>query len=281
MIRADRCGNVLSENWGDFEQRTVRTRDGELGLRVGGAGERGAIVFIHSILTSSAIWRRQAVRLASEGWLTVCLDSRGHGRSTAPLPPYRMDDLVRDAVAVLDAVRIERAHVVGVSQGGMTGLGLAIDHGERLASLCVCGARADAPPAFSAGWEARIETALAKGIDSLLRPTAERWFGAAFLEREPALAEALTACMRETSLDGFVGCARAIQTLDYAERLHRITTRTTLIIGRRDEALLQPMRDISRRIAAANLVEIEGAGHLPQLDAPDAVDAALDAHLAR
>ncbi len=78
-----------------------------------------------------------------------------------------------------------------------------------------------------------------------------------------------------------MGCARAIQTLDYAERLHRITTRTTLIIGRRDEALLQPMRDISRRIAAANLVEIEGAGHLPQLDAPDAVDAALDAHLAR
>jgi 3-oxoadipate enol-lactonase len=248
-------------------------------LRIGGPGASPAVLLNHSILTSSAIWRRQAARLADQGFRVICLDTRGHGASDAPPAPYALDDLVADNVAVLDALEIERAHFIGVSLGGMTGLGLALGHPERLASLCVIAARADAPAPFAAAWDERIDIARSKGVAALAGPTAERWSGRDFLEAHPGIAKALLACIGETSVEGFVGCARAIQGLDYLAEVGRIAMPTTLVIGAHDEALLEPMRELSRRIPNAAYEEIAAAGHLPQIDQPAATEGALTRHL--
>ena len=266
--------------WPDFEQRHVSGAAGVLSVRIAGPATAPAVLMNHSILTSSAIWRRQATLLVTRGFRVICLDTRGHGSSPGSPAPYAMDDLVGDNVVVLDTLGIGRAHFVGVSQGGMTGFGLGARHPERLESLCVVAARADAPAPFAAAWDERIALVLAQGVRALAQPTAERWFGQPFLDSNPLVARTLLACIGQTTAEGFVGCARAIQALDYLGELHRIDVRTSLLIGSRDEALLQPMREIAPLMPNATFEIIADAGHLPQLDQPDAVDAALLRHLA-
>lgn len=256
------------------------------GADAGRSDARPVVVLNHSILSASMMWDEQAQLLASHGFRVLCVDTRGHGASSASAPPYSLDDLGADFVAVLDALRIERAHFVGLSLGGMTGFGLGINHAARWESLVLCDCRADAPAAFAAPWDERIAQARAAATDGagaagcavLADSTTERWFGKAFLEAKPALAAKFKAQVGATHVDGFEGSARAIQKLNYLPHLNRIKAPTTLIVGANDGPLPQAMRDIAPLISGAQLEVIEGAGHLPNIDQPQAFNAALLRH---
>jgi 3-oxoadipate enol-lactonase len=267
------------QEWPGFRRLTVQGPAGPLSIRLGHEAGADTVLFNHSILTGSAVWHRQATWLAAAGWRVICLDSRGHGASPASPAPYRMDDLVADNIAVLDALGVAKAHYVGVSQGGMTGFGLGIRHPDRIASLLICAARADAPQPFAAAWDDRIALVRHSGIDALAGPTAERWFGADFLTNEPAIAADLLACIRQTSPEGFVGCAQAIQGLNYLGGVPTLAMPVSLVIGSRDELLLEPTRELAKILPHAIYVEIDGAGHLPQIDRPVDFDDVLRRHL--
>ncbi|MEX3960543.1 alpha/beta fold hydrolase [Trinickia sp. EG282A] len=262
-----KCPAVDNGEWTGFERRQIPVKGCELSIRIGGRPDGEVVLLSHSILTNSAIWATQAQLLVSLGFRVICVDTRGHGQSAASAPPYSMDNLVADVVAVLDDLRVSQVHFVGESQGGMVGLGLGVIHPQRLLSLLVVAARADAPPLFAAAWDERV--AIVERNDSvaeLAEPTAERWFGKDFLHANPSVADALSQCINKTSAKGFIGCARAIQGLNYLSRVPTISARTTLVIGELDELLLQPMRDLVPTIPNAVLHEIAGAGHLPQID---------------
>jgi 3-oxoadipate enol-lactonase len=269
------------DDWSGFDRHTVQGAAGLLGVRIGNRPVTRTALFNHSILTGSAIWHRQALRLLADGWRVICVDTRGHGQSAASPAPYTMDDLVRDNIAVLDALGIAKVHYVGVSQGGMTGFGLGIRHADRIASLLIVAARADAPQLFAAAWDDRIALVRAKGIDALAGPTAERWFGADYLTGHPEVASNLLTCIRQTSTEGFIGCAQAIQGLNYLDHVAALTMPVSLLIGSRDEALLEPMRQLAKILPHSEYVEIAGAGHLPQIDRPAEFDQALFRHLER
>lgn len=254
---------------------------GDVAIYVQGDTAAPVVFMTHSILSASMMWEAQAELLAANGWRVIRADTRGHGASQASAAPYAMNDLVADTVAVLDALQIARVHYVGLSLGGMSGFGLGMHHADRLLSLCVCDARADAPAAFAAPWDDRIAIAAQHGCAALAESTTERWFGQAFLQAHPSIAHGFRGTAAATSLEGFVGCARAIQKLDYLPDLGRITTPTTLIVGANDGPLPQAMRDIQAMIAGATLEVIPGAGHLPNIDQPDAFNAALLRHLDR
>jgi 3-oxoadipate enol-lactonase len=264
----------------------------EIKLRLlGGAGEMAvytqgdeagpAVLMTHSILASSMMWERQAALLAGRGWRVIRADIRGHGASAAPAAPYAMADLVADMVGVLDALSIDRVHYIGLSLGGMIGFGLGIAHADRLLSLCLCDARADAPPSFAAPWDERIAVARQLGCAALAESTAERWFGKAFLEAHPVTAQRFRDVMAATPVAGFEGCARAIQRLDYLGAVASITTPTTLIVGADDGPLPKAMQDIQALIRGAVVEVLAGAGHLPNIDQPDAFDAAMLRHFER
>ena len=258
---------------------TLPSAAGSIQVHRHGDPRAPAVYMVHSVLSSSAMWSTQARLLASRGWHVVCADTRGHGGSVAHQAPSSMQHLVDDTVAVLDALSIEKTHYVGLSRGGMSGFGLAIAHPGRLKSLCLCDARADTPPEASAPWVDRIATAEREGCAALARPTLERWFGRAFLEAHPDTAQRLLQVASSTSVTGFVGCARAIQGLDYLGRVSEISLPTTLIVGANDGVLPQAMAEIQRRISGSVLEVIAQAGHLPNLDQPAAFDAALLRHL--
>ncbi|MHC2331033.1 alpha/beta fold hydrolase [Bradyrhizobium sp. USDA 4454] len=271
-------GPIVTTAWQGFVRHDVPGKAGRLSVRVGGPQRGVPVLLCHSILTSSAIWHRQALTLAARGHRVLAPDTRGHGQSEAPRGSYTMDDLVADAVAVLDHFEIARAHVIGVSQGGMTAFGLGVGHPDRLLSLCVIAARADAPPPFAAAWDDRIALVRERGIAPLAAPTAERWFGRGFLEAQPAIAAALVDCINQTNPEGFIGCARAIQSLAYLDGVKRMQVPLTMIVGVNDQLLVQPMTELAAMLDC-RLAIIPDAGHLPQVDHPNEVEAAIERHL--
>ena len=254
---------------------------GRIGVRVQGKADAPVVLMSHSILSSGMMWDEQAALLVANGWRVVRVDTRGHGESDAPAAPYSMNDLATDMVAVLDALKIRRAHYVGLSLGGMIGFGLGIHHADRWLSLCLCDARADAPPAFAAPWDDRIAQARRQGCGALAESTTERWFGKPFLAAHPDIAGKFRNTVAATKLEGFIGCARAIQQLAFLPDVARIAAPTTLIVGANDGPLPQAMRDIQPLIAGSVLEVIADAGHLPNIDQPEAFNAALMRHLKR
>src|SRR4051812_8081682 len=77
-------------DWPGFERRRLAGPAGGRGVRLGGRPEAPPVFLAHSILTSSAIWRRPALSLATLGFRVICADMRGHGGSDAPPAPYAM-----------------------------------------------------------------------------------------------------------------------------------------------------------------------------------------------
>ena len=268
------------------ERHVVRGPAGPLAVRVRGDPSKPAVVMAHSILSSSMMWDMQAAVLAARGYRVVCVDTRGHGDSACD--PARdserctMDDLGADTLAVMDTLGIERAHYVGLSLGGMIGFGLGIRHPQRLLSLLLCDARADAPSTVAAPWNERIALAVeARSCAALAAPTIERWFGKPFVDANPAVAERFQRVASATAVSGFVSCAQAIQGLDYLDAVDRIRTPTTLIVGSNDGVLPQAMQDLHGRIGGSVLEPIDGAGHLPNIDQPAAFNAAMLRHFER
>jgi 3-oxoadipate enol-lactonase len=253
----------------------------QLAVQVQGDAAAPVVFMAHSILSASVLWDEQAALLAENGFRVVRADTRGHGASDAPAGPYAMDDLVADVVAVLDALGVARAHFVGLSLGGMTGFGLGIHRADRLLSLCLCDARADMPPDAAVVWPDRIAIARQDGCAGLAASTTERWFGRAFLDAHPAIAQRFTAAASATSVAGFVGCAQAIQGLDYLPHVAAIRTPTTMIVGSNDGPLPQAMQHLQGLIDGSVLELIADAGHLPNIDQPEAFNTALLRHFRR
>ncbi len=255
-------------------------------VHIDGPANGPVVLLAHAILSSSVLWRRQAEWLAAEGWRVLRPDTRGHGRSDAPSAPslpWRMGDLARDVVEILDGLGIRTAHYVGLSLGGMCGFALAERHPERLASLCLClcDCRADAPAAFAQPWDERIALVEAQGCEALAGPTIERWLGRDVIAAHPAEAQALHAAAAGTSRAGMVGCARAIQQLDHRAAARAIRVPTTLVVGANDAALPDAMRELQAEIPGAQFEIVPDAGHLPNIDRPAHFDAVLRAHLGR
>lgn len=260
----------------------VRGKTGEIAVFVQGAANAPAVVMTHSILSSHAMWDEQADLLVQRGLQVIRIDTIGHGESSQPSSDVSMDTLGDDVIAVLDSLNIAAAHFVGLSLGGMYGLGLHARHAKRLLSLIICDARADAPPEVAAPWDERISLVqLHASCEPLAEPTIRRWFGDAFVLAQPMKCQKLQSIAASTSVSGFVACARAIQRLDYLQQTHSIKLPVTLVVGANDGVLPAAMQALQRNISGSQMEVISGAGHLPNVDQTAAFNAAMLAHFDR
>ena len=92
------------------------------------------IVLSNSLGASLGMWDPQIDFLTGK-YRVLRYDTRGHGASDAPKGPYDFADLVGDVIGMMDAYDIETSAFMGLSLGGMTGLGLALDHGDRISRV--------------------------------------------------------------------------------------------------------------------------------------------------
>lgn len=245
-----------------------------LSVLIEGPEGRPWITFAHSLATRLELWDEQA-RAVVDRYRVLRFDMRGHGRSDAPPGPYAFADLVGDVVGLWDALGIERSHFVGLSIGGMTGLGLALDRPDRLLSLVACDCRADAPAFFRNMWEERQTAVQADGLEGIVDSTIATWFPETRRESERKLIARVRGMVLATSPVGYLGCTEALKQLDYKRRLGDIRSPTLMIVGDADGAHPQEMQAMTELVSDACLIRIGPAGHLSNLEQPDAFNEAL------
>lgn len=243
-------------------------------------GPEGApwLTFSNSLATDLHMWDGQAEALKSD-FRILRYDKRGHGGTEVVDGAYSFDMLMDDVVGLWDALDIEKSHFVGLSIGGMTALGLGIHHADRLSSMVVSNAIASAPEPFRAAWDDRIAFVSENGMAPMAPVTVERWCSEAFLAAGSPALDTLRAMVASTSPTGFMGCARALQGLDFEARMSEITTPTLFIAGKEDMATpAETMVRIAKLVPGADYIELSPAGHVSNIEQPEAFNAALKKH---
>ncbi len=229
----------------------------------------------HSLASSSVMWDPQ-IPVLYQNFRVLRYDTRGHGGTDAPRGPYDLNQLGDDAVAMLDAVGIDRVHWVGLSMGGMIGQNLALRYPERLTSLMLCDTLSMVSEEAQPIWENRIQIAVRDGMAPLCEPTLVRWFTPAYLQAGPAAVETIRRQLMETPVSGYVGCCEAIRRLDYLDRLHEISLPVCVVVGAEDPAAPPSASEaIHQRIAGSSMVVIDNAAHLSNVEQPEAFNAAM------
>lgn len=245
-----------------------------LNYRMTGPQDAPVVTLAHGLATDLSMW--DGVTLALEREFRVLrYDARGHGGTPAYTDAYTLAELEQDVIDLLDSLEIATTCFVGLSMGGMVGMGLGLKHADRLNSLVVCDARADAPSSYRESWSDRIAKVEAGGIDAIAEQTVQRWFTEAF-KSDAAAMERMRAMVKRTSVDGYIGCAKALRELDYARRLPELSAPTLFLVGAQDAgAPPQVMRDMHAATPGSEFALIDGAGHISAVEKPDEVAGAI------
>jgi 3-oxoadipate enol-lactonase len=240
-------------------------------------GPEGApcVVLSHGLATDLAMWDPLVPHLVSH-YRVLRYDARGHGRTQATAGDYTLEQLGGDAIAIVDALGLERPHFVGLSMGGMVGMGLALDHPGRFASVTVCDARGEAPQQYRDAWTERSRKVRESGIEAMVEPSVTRWFTERFQRDEPGKIAWMRDMIRRTTPDGYCGCASALRRLDYERRLGSIAIPMLFLVGEADKgAPPDAMRGMHEKTPGSRFATIAGAGHISVVEQPAAFAEAL------
>jgi len=241
------------------------------------APDAPVVVLSNSLGSTLAMWDRQVAALA-EHFRVVRYDTRGHGGSPMPPGPYTIADLAGDLVALLDRLEVERAHLVGLSLGGMTSMRVAAHDPERVDRLAVLCTSARLAPASA--WRERAATVRAGGAGAVAAAVVARWYTAEWRAACPALVAAAEAMVASTPAEGYASCCEAIAAMDLTGDLGRIAAPTLAIAGADDPATPPDhLERIAAGIPAAQLLVVDHAAHLANDEQPAIVTAALLDHL--
>lgn len=241
-----------------------------LGHDVHGDPAAPVVVLGSSLGTTRDMWEPQLAALA-ERHLVVRYEHRGHGDSEAPTDDCTIEDLAADVIALLDELGVDRFSYAGVSLGGMVGMWLASQPGnrvDRLALVCT-----SAAPGNPDAWRERARTVREQGMASVASAVTARWFEATWAHEHGDLVDRFTTDFR-ARMDpvAYAACCDALAVLDLRTALSSITA-PTLVLGGADDVAL-PVEPHSRTIAdgipGARLEVVDRAAHLATVDRSDA-----------
>lgn len=237
-------------------------------LRVdGSAGGPPTFLCLHGLVDRLEIWDRLAPALAERGRV-IRIDQRGHGESTAPPGPYRRADLAADVAAVLDALDVERAILVGHSMGGIVSMATALDHPERVAGLVLIGTASQCTQKVAAWYE---QIALAGERD-----------GTAGLARIIYGEQSKRQITGDAQ--GIAHVTRTLKSLSddpLTPKLGALACPALLLVGANDPMGPRASSIIADALPNAELHTIPDCGHWVHVERPEAVLGPLDAWLAR
>ena len=212
------------------------------------------------------LWRAAADRLADR-WHVVGWDLPGHGTNRAVVDDLTMAELAGGVLAAVDAPSFTYA---GDSVGGAVGLQLLLDAPTRLdgAALCCTGAKILEPKV----WHDRATFVREHGTASQVDGSRQRWFGPGFVEREPAVADALLDSLAATETQGYVAVCEALAAFDVRDRLGEIAAPVTAIAGT-DDVPTPPagLQLVADGVQNGTFTLLDGVAHLAPAEAPDDV----------
>jgi pimeloyl-ACP methyl ester carboxylesterase len=274
---------------GEHAFRRAPTRDGWIAWREEGPLEHDApgepVLMIMGLAASSRMWFRLLPWLR-ERYRVILLDNRGTGSSAAVRSRLSMRGLAEDAVAVLDHAKVDSAHVVGASMGGMVAQHVALDHRDRVRSLVLActtpGGRSGTPP-----WRLLAATALRPvlGPRRSFPLVAPVLYAKATLKNGSDRIDEDLDRRDEDATSPLTVYAQmgAIGGHDTRARLGELRGLPTTVIHGLEDSLVPPARgrELSELIPGAKLALIPSCGHILTTDAEEPTAAAVLGHLDR
>lgn len=262
---------------------------GEVELYYEEHGSGDPLLLVMGLAADSQAWMFQVPEL-SKHFRTVVFDNRGVGRSSKPAGPYTTAAMADDAVGVLDALGIERAHVLGVSMGGMISQEIALRHPKRVRSLVLACTYAE-PDAEIAEIRQGLTAQLGGSTDAagglqidaasldpmmFFQQLMPRVFNPDYLQRElPTLIQIFSGALQwGFQMDAILGQVYATMGHNCTARLGSIAAPTMVITG--DSDMLIPPRSsdaLAAAIPGAKLVRVRGGSHAFNFETPDVFNA--------
>jgi 3-oxoadipate enol-lactonase len=226
-----------------------------------------------SLGTTTALWSWARPALAERHRL-LSWDLPGHGASPAPTAPFTLEELAAGVLAAADDAGLDRFAVAGVSLGGLTSLSLALLAPERVAAVAMLAAlpRMGQPDA----WHERAGTVRQQGTPALVGSSAERWFAPGFIAAAPRVAGQLLDELMDVDDEGYARCCEALAAADLGVRLGELRAPLAMLPGSDDPTVaVDAARAVAEAVPEARLTVIDGAGHQPPAERPDAVAGVL------
>lgn len=223
-----------------------------------------ALLLLNPLGTSLEVWD-DSFQALCERYELVRFDARGHGESTTgSKTELTMEQLARDALAVLDACGIARAHLCGLSIGGMTAMQVATLWPDRVLKIALCSTSPCMPGRET--WSARIESVRQQGVAPLVDGILQRWFTTPYRMAHPEQVERIRAMLLTAKPQGYAACAAAIRDMDQRQSIKTITAKTLVIGGTQDPGTTPADHAlIAASIPGAQLVMLEAA-HLLHIE---------------
>lgn len=240
-------------------------------------GDGPALLLIHSLGANGTMWREQIAALR-ERYRCIAFDCRGHGDSSYN-SVFSVPEVAADHKAGLDALGVETCHILGLSMGGMIALDINARWPQMTRSLII----ADSFARPRDGAEDRIYATQEAVAYLSMKEFGNQYAGDRLMPTTPMeRIDELTDAVAKVPPKAYVDTVRAIFTVDYTDALGKVDAPTLVLIGDQDDATPLPESEyMVERIKDAEFGTIAGAGHLSNIDQPEAFNAAIAEFLDR
>ena len=254
----------------------ISTKRGAIGVIEAGSGGRLPIIFLHGVGSDKRVWAPQLAHFG-RARRSLAFDYPGYGDSDL-LDRATRDDFARSVLAAMDALDIERAHICGLSLGGVVAIAMHALAPSRCVSLIIADSFAVHPDG-----QAIHDRAVAASRSMTMRDLAEARSGL-------LLGSAVTDELRRDVIETMAAIdpaayrtgAEAVWLADQCDRVNGIAVPTLILVGDEDRITPPPLsQELERRIAGSTIEVIEHAGHLANAEQPAAFNAAIDRFLER
>ena len=248
-------------------------------------GQGLAMIFVHEFAGEAASWAPQ-VRFFARRYRTIAYNARGYPPSDVPEDPgaYSQRRAADDIRGMLDALKIDKAHVVGLSMGGYATLHFGLLYPERALSLVVAGAgygsKAGEREAFRSDSATIVERFAREGMEKVADTYAMGPTRVQFLDKDPQGWKEFHGLLARQSALGHALTMRGVQMqrpsiYELTDRMAKLEVPTLIMTGDEDEPCLEPGLHMKRTIPTAGLVIIPKSGHTINLEEPDLFNRAV------
>lgn len=219
-------------------------------------GDGAPLLLASSLGTTHRLWEPNVAGLA-RSHTVVRYDHPGHGDS--PTGPTTLEGFARAALGLADELGLRRFAFCGISLGGMVGIWLGANAGDRLERLTLCCTAPRLPPREQ--WLERAATVRERGVEAIADAVVGRWF----TERFGGDVAPWRAMLAATPPEGYARACEAIADMDLRDELRRIRVPTTVILGRQDPVIGHEQKLLLAE--AGEVVELDAA-HLVNVEQP-------------
>ena len=285
------AGRYPLPNRNGFDAMPYATTPDHVRLYYEEVGSGTPILFLHEFASDHRGWEPQ-LREFGKRHRCIAYSARGYTPSDVPADPaaYSYRHVMRDAVAVLDDLGIEQAHLVGLSMGGYTALQVALNHPDRVRSLVLAGTGSGSERWYTADFHKHSrelgDQFAREGAAAVAAGYGQGPSRLPFLIKDPRGFAEFSARLAEHDAQGSAHTSRGFQgarpsLYDFDAEIRKLATPALIVVGDEDDRCIEPSLYLKDALAAAGMVMLAKTGHVVNLEEPDLFNALVGDFLIR